>query len=67
VLPEGWKGFGWVGTDAQRQPRRDLSTDVLAELKAAIAQLEEKLVDLHSAVFEGGEGESLIHTLRSSL
>lgn len=58
----GWKGFGWVGTDAQRQPRLDLSTDVLAELKAAIAQLEEKLVDLHSVVFEGGEGESLIYT-----
>ncbi len=58
----GWKGFGWVGTDAQRQPRRDLSTDVLAELKATIAQLEEKLVDLHSTVFEGGEGESLIHS-----
>ena len=54
----GWKGFGWVGTDAQRQPRRDLSTDVLAELKAVIAQLEEKLVDLHSLVFEGGEGET---------
>lgn len=51
----GWKGFGWVGTDAQRQPRRDLSTDVLAELKVAIVQLEEKLVDLHSTVFEGGE------------
>ena len=57
----GWKGFGWVGTDAHRQPRRDLSTDVLGELKAAIAQLEEKLVDLHSVVFEGGEGEFLTH------
>lgn len=57
-----WNGFGWVGTDAQRQPRRDLSTDVLAELKAVIAQLEEKLVDLHSTVFEGGERESLIHS-----
>ncbi|KAI9465465.1 ras GEF [Lactarius psammicola] len=55
----GWKGFGWVGTDAQRQPRRDLSTDVLAELKVAIAQLEEKLVDLHSAVFEGGEARQI--------
>ncbi|KAI9443246.1 ras GEF [Lactarius indigo] len=55
----GWKGFGWVGTDAQRQPRRDLSADVLAELKAATAQLEEKLVDLHSTVFEGGEARHI--------
>jgi son of sevenless-like protein len=58
----GWKGFGWVGTDAQRQPRRDLSTYVLADLKAKIAQLEEAMVDLHSTVFEGGERESLIHS-----
>ncbi|KAH8998550.1 ras GEF [Lactarius akahatsu] len=54
----GWKGFGWVRIDAQRQPRRDLSADVLAELKIAITQLEEKLVDLHSTVFEGGEALS---------
>jgi son of sevenless len=46
-----WKGFGWVPIDPQHQPKRDLSSDVLAELKVEIAELEEKLVDLHSAVF----------------
>jgi son of sevenless-like protein len=56
----GWKGFGWVPIDLQHQPKRDLSSDVLAELKVEIAELEEKLVDLHSAVF-GSTGEPL-HT-----
>jgi len=59
----GWKGFGWVGTQAERQPMRDLSTEVLAELKVAIAELEEKLVDLHSTVFEGDERESMIQSV----
>lgn len=54
-----WKGFGWAPVDSLRQPKRDLSTDVLAQLKIEIAELEEKLVDLHSAVFDGGEGEPL--------
>jgi son of sevenless-like protein len=54
----GWKGFGWVPIDSQLQPKRDLSADVLAELKVEIAEMEEKLVDLHSAVF-GGTGEPL--------
>jgi son of sevenless len=40
-----------VPIDSQHQPQRDLSSDVLAELKVEIAELEEKLVDLHSAVF----------------
>jgi son of sevenless-like protein len=53
----GWKGLGWAPIDSQRQPKRDLSADVLAELKVEIAELEEKLVDLHSAVFDGSEGE----------
>ena len=55
----GWKGFGWAPVDSLRQPKRDLSADVLGELKIEIAELEEKLVDLHSAVFDGGAGESL--------
>lgn len=54
----GWKGFGWVPIDSQQQPKRDLCSEVLAELKIELAELEEKLVDLHSAVF-GGAGEPL--------
>jgi son of sevenless-like protein len=54
-----WKGFGWVPINSHHQPQRDLSTDILAELKIEIAELEEKLVDLHSAVFDGGPGERL--------
>jgi son of sevenless-like protein len=54
-----WKGFGWAPIDSQRQPKRDLTADVLAELKSEIAELEEKLVDLHSAVFDGGTGAPL--------
>jgi len=54
----GWKGFGWVPIDSHLQPKRDLSADVLAELKVEIAEMEEKLVDLHSAVF-GDTGEPL--------
>jgi son of sevenless len=54
-----WKGFGWVLIDGQHQPQRDLSAEFLAELKIAIAELEEKLVDLHSAVFDGSSGEPL--------
>jgi son of sevenless-like protein len=54
----GWKGFGWVPIDSQQQPKRDLCSEVLAELKVELAELEEKLVDLHSAVF-GGAGEPL--------
>jgi len=55
----GWKGLGWAPVDSQRQPKRDLSSDVLAELKVEIAELEEKLVDLHSAVFDGSAGKLL--------
>jgi len=54
----GWKGFGWVPIDTRHQPQRELSADVLAELKVEIAELEEKLVDLHTAVF-GSAGEPL--------
>lgn len=54
----GWKGFGWVPNDSHEQPKRDLCSEVLAELKIELAELEEKLVDLHSAVF-GGAGEPL--------
>ncbi|KAI0250783.1 ras guanine nucleotide exchange factor domain-containing protein [Lactifluus subvellereus] len=52
-----WKGFGWVALDTQHQPQRDLSAEVLAELKIAIAGFEERLVDLHSAVFDGSAAE----------
>ena len=55
-----WKGFGWAPIDSQRQPKRDLTADVLAELKTEIAELEEKLVDLHSAVFDGDTGAPLM-------
>lgn len=56
-----WKGFGWVALDTQHQPQRDLSAEVLAELKITIAEFEEKLMDLHSAVFDGSAGEHLTH------
>lgn len=55
----GWKGFGWIPIDSHHQPQRDLSADVLAEVKIEIAELEEKLVDLHSAVFDGSAGKPL--------
>ena len=55
----GWKGLGWAPVDSLRQPKRDLSSEVLAELKIEIAELEERLVDLHSAVFDGSAGEPL--------
>ena len=55
----GWKGLGWAPVDSQRQPKRDLSSEVLAELKIEVAELEERLVDLHSAVFDGSAGEPL--------
>lgn len=60
----GWKGLGWAPVDSLRQPKRDLSSEVLAELKIEIAELDERLVDLHSAVFDGSAGEFLriIHT-----
>ena len=54
-----WKGLGWAPVDSLRQPKRDLSSEVLAELKIEIAELEERLVDLHSAVFDGSAGEPL--------
>ncbi|KAI0304394.1 ras GEF [Multifurca ochricompacta] len=54
-----WKGLGWVAVDAQHQPQRDLSADVLAELKFAISQLDERLVDLHSAVFDGSAASQI--------
>lgn len=54
-----WKGLGWAPVDSLRQPKRDLSSEVLAELKVEIAELEERLVDLHSAVFDGSGGERL--------
>ena len=55
----GWKGLGWAPVDSLRQPKRELSSEVLAELKIEIAELEERLVDLHSAVFDGSAGEPL--------
>jgi son of sevenless-like protein len=55
----GWKGLGWAPVDSLRQPKLDLSSEVLAELKVEIAELEERLVDLHSAVFDGSAGEPL--------
>lgn len=55
----GWKGLGWAPVDSQRQPKQELSSEVLSELKIEIAELEERLVDLHSAVFDGSAGESL--------
>jgi son of sevenless-like protein len=54
-----WKGLGWAPVDSLRQPKRDLSSEVLAELKIEIAELEERFVDLHSAVFDGSAGEPL--------
>jgi son of sevenless len=58
-----WKGFGWVLFGGPHQPQRDLSAEVLAELKSIIGKSEEKLVDLHSAVFDGSPGEPLCLTL----
>ncbi|KAH9980235.1 ras guanine nucleotide exchange factor domain-containing protein [Lactifluus volemus] len=46
-------GFGWVLIGGPHQPQRELSAEVLAELKSIIGKSEEKLVDLHSAVFDG--------------